>query len=420
LANASPSRLNRFAVAYALDPAGELAPVAPPDRELPATGEAVLYAHLARLVDVTDDEIVAAATRYGPLGPLRAVRVADPARYIYLLNRAILNERHHLDELHRWVASGSVIRIPARLAPLALLIVAFAEADPATSAELGELMDDPAPVIARSEPEQLWARLMRHHFQVAARVDIKPARARRWISKPDALVFVRVSLGRAVQLRPAARLVRSLLASFERDGGLAAIVEPAALGRFAVEVAPYHVAPFFGLSETETLAHWRAAAAELSHWRRAVHDLRTLRTSPTRTRVTPPLEVLRAYAGIRVAGASPAEFDDERALAGELSALLALRLQEIGAWPFPLGDILGTFGRALWSLWQPITTTAPPRRCTWSEGCTSTLPANAHGSRRYCDAHRTMAARDRAARNRARRRVGPPPARSERELRRGA
>jgi hypothetical protein len=403
---ATNSQLYRQSVAYKIDSNGELVPVAPPTAEIPARGEARLYRQLAGLASATDAEIAAAATRFGPLGPLRPITLSDPARYLYFLDWAIRNERRHFKDLRRWLASGSVLPIPARLAPLATLIVAFADADPDVSALLAEVFEalaEGGPVGARSAGPELVARLMGYQFRLSTNVDIPPPTANEWISQPDALVPVRVAPGSAAQLPVAANLVLSVLEMIERDGGVSALLDPSELGRFAAEVAPYHAARIFRLAPPETLDTWRLAARELADWTSAVRDLRILRAAPTRRRVSPPISALRAYGGVGEAEVAE-EIDDERALSAELSALLALRLQQIGAWPYPAEALVGTFGRALWSLWRPIKASAPPRRCAWPGKCSTVLSESSHGNRRYCEYHRRMAARDRAARSRARQR----------------
>jgi hypothetical protein len=115
-------------------------------------------------------------------------------------------------------------------------------------------------------------------------------------------------------------------------------------------------------------AEWRAACRELAGW---VRELAMPEASSTEGRAS-------------------------------LRAKLLLRLQHVDAWPFPTGELLGTFPRALWSLWQPITGHRPERRCTWPE-CTHLLPADAHGNRHLCDDHRLEALRLRSERNRRKR-----------------
>jgi hypothetical protein len=34
--------------------------------------------------------------------------------------------------------------------------------------------------------------------------------------------------------------------------------------------------------------------------------------------------------------------------------LMAMRLRQVDAWPYPSGEQLGTFARALWSVWQRL------------------------------------------------------------------
>ena len=90
---------------------------------------------------------------------------------------------------------------------------------------------------------------------------------------------------------------------------------------------------------------------------------------------------------------------DLHAQRGSAASLLALRLQQVEVWPRPDDYMVGTFGRALWSLWSPITGKRAPRRCQWRAGCTRLLPDGAHGNRRYCGEHRREVNRERAARN---------------------
>ncbi|HEY5433767.1 MAG TPA: hypothetical protein VIK13_00915 [Candidatus Limnocylindrales bacterium] len=96
--------------------------------------------------------------------------------------------------------------------------------------------------------------------------------------------------------------------------------------------------------------------------------------------------------------ATPAEISQPK-------ALLTLRLQQVDAWPYPSGEQLGTFGRALWTVWPRLVQQSPQRRCTWPE-CTTFLPVGAHGNRQHCDEHRREAPRLRSARQRQRARAG--------------
>ena len=122
---------------------------------------------------------------------------------------------------------------------------------------------------------------------------------------------------------------------------------------------------------TETLSAWRQAATGLQTWTAILRATRT---------------------------ANPAEISQPK-------ALLTLRLQQVDAWPYPSGEQLGTFGRALWTVWPRLVQQSPQRRCTWPD-CATLLPVGAHGNRDYCDQHRREAARLRSARTRQRTRAG--------------
>jgi hypothetical protein len=151
-------------------------------------------------------------------------------------------------------------------------------------------------------------------------------------------------------------------------GGLADLIPPGTLGRLATELRPYLSEGDLPLYPAESVAEWRKACLELAGW---VEEL-----------------------------SRPDATDPDRRSA--LRALLLYRLQTIDAWPYPREELLGTFPRALWSLWKPVTGQRPQRRCA-SQECTRLLPDDAHGNRRLCDEHRKEADRLRAARNRRRR-----------------
>jgi hypothetical protein len=203
----------------------------------------------------------------------------------------------------------------------------------------------------------------------AARINSDYARANK---------HVRVPLDAAAARRlPAAVKNWGLLISKGAElGGTAALIAPGSLGRLATELRPYFGPNDLPLYPAESVAAWRSACRELAEWTRAV--------------------------------SGPAEqLDQDRPT---LSALLVYRLQQVDAWPFPAGELLGTFPRALWSLWAPITDSRPPRRCAWFESCPTVLPSTAHGNRRYCPIHVREAARQRAASVRARARSSVIPA----------
>ena len=178
-------------------------------------------------------------------------------------------------------------------------------------------------------------------------------------------VTVHVQPGARRRLAPAAANWRTILDKAAEFGGLGELVPPGSLGRLATEFRPYFSEGDLPLYPAESVTEWRTACRELAGWVE---------------------ELARPDAGTA----------DRRSA---LRAMLLYRLQTIDAWPYPTGEVLGTFPRALWSLWHPVTGQRPQRRCE-EEGCTRFLPADAHGLRRLCDEHRNEHDRLRAARNR--------------------
>jgi hypothetical protein len=163
----------------------------------------------------------------------------------------------------------------------------------------------------------------------------------------------------------AAHYLRVLVRKAEEVGPTATLIPPDSLGRFATSIQPYieeNIIP------TETVSAWRQAATELQTWTAILRAART---------------------------ASQAEISQAK-------SLLTLRLQQVDAWPYPSGDQLGAFGRALWTVWPRLVGQAPQRGCSW-EGCSTLLPPGAHGNRQRCDEHRRECDRLRAADNRRRR-----------------
>jgi hypothetical protein len=171
----------------------------------------------------------------------------------------------------------------------------------------------------------------------------------RQLRKGGAHVRVVPKPGTGRYLDLAAHYLRVLVRKAEEVGPTATLIPPDSLGRFATSVQPYieeNIIP------TETVSAWRQAATELQTWTAILRAART---------------------------ASRAEISQAK-------SLLTLRLQQVDAWPYPSGDQLGTFGRALWTVWPRLTGQPPQRHCTW-EGCSTLLAPGAHGNRRHCDEH---------------------------------
>jgi hypothetical protein len=216
-----------------------------------------------------------------------------------------------------------------------------------------------------------------------------------------------VARRRAAGLLRARELLKRTWAAMGRDGGLAAAVEPGSIGRFATLAGQYRSGQDTGLSVLQGVDDWRRAAVELAAWGEAVRLLRGLAAGRDGAdQLNALLGQLREFAGVgtpeqpRPAARLADKIDTLR---GSAASLLTLRLQQVDAWPLPDDDTVGAFGRALWSLWSPITGKRAPMRCQWRAGCLRLLPEGVHGNRRYCDVHRREVDRERAARNRSRR-----------------
>ena len=99
--------------------------------------------------------------------------------------------------------------------------------------------------------------------------------------------------------------------------------------------------------------------------------------------------------------AEPAEDARERLL-----RWVTARCADAGVEPCPRSGLVGTEGRALWSIRDALMTRSEPRFCEWPD-CREPLPPGSYAHRKYCDAHRRELNRRRTA---ARRIRGVPPA----------
>ena len=358
MTNHGAAGLRHRPVRYALGPEGTLVATGPPDRELVARDEATLYRRLTALRDASDDVIVAAASRYGALGPVSRLRPPDPELYLWLLAQGMRSQSDWLTELRRWVATGGTVRIPARLAPTARMVVAFADLDPEVTAAIHQLLTgarDPVDL-----PDRFTERAGEALLAYEGAVDATTETFRTWISDPEALVLVKVHPGARSRLANSAALVRAIFEVAMASGGYPAL-DSHSFHSLAVEVSPYGVAPIFGLGGADTIESWRTASAELQLWADALRDLRALRRGGSAAR-TPALAPIQLAAGLPAALVSvDRSFTDPADLSAALATLLTFRLRRIGAWPYPADQLAGTFARALWGLWGPITDQRPPR-----------------------------------------------------------
>jgi hypothetical protein len=333
--------------------------------------------------------------------------LADERAMIWQLSQAMAQFFDGLDELDPWIEAGGSITIPGRLSVAANLIAAFAQVDP-------ELIDgllcalDPNASIPTEERARLRGLLWGEGLGTLGRYDSVSKTMARQTAEGERQAFVVVprAVG-AERLGLAREALKRTFAAMGRDGGMAAAVEPGGIGQFVTLTSQYRSAQDSVLSLPQAVDDWRRAAKELAGWAEAVRLLRRLAAGRDGAdQLEAVLGQLREFAGTGAAAqprpaARPAPNLD--ALRGAAASLLALRLQQVGAWPRPDDDIVGAFGRALWSLWSPITGKRAPRRCQWRAGCLRLLPEGAHGNRRYCDQHKREVARERAARNRSRR-----------------
>ncbi len=410
------SRLYRLIVNYAVGADGELVPAAPPLDRARATGERLLYRQLARLAEADAATIAQATSRYGPLGPTsEQPALGDERRLAWRLNEMVGSVVPAIEELHRWIAAGGgiAVAIPGRLSWAARLLIAAATMDEKVMDRFSRANEAFADgVDGRLSPEE--RSLYRKTFYgqvlaVLARYQATASEIEADTARGDELVHVRVPPGvTADRLRLAARLMASTFSPMAREGGIAATLEPGTLGRFDMLLGQYRNADGVPLGLSDTVEAWRRAAAELVVWEQAV---RLLRAADTRRDVAAPLRAalaaLRGFAGL---GAEDAPIPSPHAtdpvtLRNAAAALLTLRLQQVDAWPLPENEVVGAFGRSLWSLWPRVTSRQPARTCQWP-GCSRWLPTSAHGNSRYCqdrEEHKREAARQRAERNRRRR-----------------
>jgi hypothetical protein len=363
---ASPAVIYRLALTYEPAPDGRLVPCDLPARLVTAKDEGALYRRIAALASAPDAAIAAAASRYGPLGPVRPLSIPDRALFVWAMGEQFRQYVLGIGRLRLWIRTGGQTPVPGRLAPSAHLLAAIAETDPFTSQRVLDLLtaEDPQS-LSEAERERL-GRAFDHQEQVIFHaIGRREGLLRKQVTKGDSNVRVVPKPGTGRYLDLASRYLRVLVRKAEEVGTTGAVIPPDSIGRFATSVQPYiqeNIIP------TETVGAWRKGATELRTWTAILRAARTASES-------------------------------ERSQA---KAVLTLRLQQVDAWPYPAGDQLGTFGRALWTVWPRLVGQQPQRRCAW-EGCSTLLPTDAHGNRQHCDEHRRECDRLRAADNRRRR-----------------
>jgi hypothetical protein len=155
---------------------------------------------------------------------------------------------------------------------------------------------------------------------------------------------------------------------------------------------------------------WRELSIECALWRDAIDQLRLAETPGAMSAIPGDLRaaLVRLARSIGPVLGLP-ETDlirlDEDATATIRERLLRwiiARCALAGVEPRPRRGLVGTEGRALWSIHDALADVAPARRCEWPDECVELLPPGSYAHRRYCDRHRREAMRRRTARWRLR------------------
>lgn len=337
-----------------------------PIRKVPVRYEGNLYGRIARLVDAPAPAIAAAATRFGPLGPVVALSIPDRPGFLLTTSRRMRAMLDRIPKLHRWMATAGQAAIKGRDAVTAHAIAAYAEADPQLSAELVDwLSSDGAPLNDEDRNRLLAACDVLEELCLTA-LSRRIGEIVDDLAHPDRVTMVHPTPTAARRLRHGARLFSLLATKADEIGPASEVIPPDRLGSLGTELAPYF--PDGNIVPAESVDGWRAAARLLAAWTRLAHH--------------PSLLSVRQRRDLRDA--------------------LAAQLQGIDAWPLPTGDTLGAYARALWALWPIFGDSAVPRACE-GPACPNRLPSGAHGNQRFCQDHVREHDRRRAARNRARR-----------------
>jgi hypothetical protein len=160
----------------------------------------------------------------------------------------------------------------------------------------------------------------------------------------------------------------------------------------------------------EDINDWFALAVECALWRDAVDAMTRTQWGfvPLTDRDTlhvalRTLELRLVSMGV-VAGADRPRLESEPAEEARERLLrwITARCAAAGVEPRPQSGIVGTEGRALWSIRDALTARPPIRGCQWSE-CREPLPAGSYAHRKYCDRHRRETNNRRMVERRARR-----------------
>lgn len=224
--------------------------------------------------------------------------------------------------------------------------------------------------------------------------------------------------GRRHQLAPAARreIVPALLA-YWRAGDTPGLLDPAEppVPKLADPDTWRSVLILAGAMTARTIQtgdllvpqdrarDWQDLSMECALWRDALDRLRaaeqpqstasehmalTVALSDLARRVAPRL-------GLPATDLTTLDPRDTGMIRSRLVRWITARCAIGGVDPRPRSGLVGTEGRALWSICDALSEATPPRRCGWPEGCDELLPPRAYAHRRNCDRHRREASRRR-------------------------
>lgn len=156
----------------------------------------------------------------------------------------------------------------------------------------------------------------------------------------------------------------------------------------------------------ERARDWQDLSMECALWRDALDRLRVAEqprpTTSEHTALTVALSDLARRVGPRLGlpatDLTTLDPRDTDTIRSRLVRWITARCAIGGVEPRPRSGLVGTEGRALWSIRDALSEATPPRRCEWPEGCDVLLPPRAYAHRRHCDLHRREASRRRMRR----------------------
>lgn len=392
---------HRFVVDVVAQPDGTVvpAPRAAWRREA-ARDEGNLPERVAALADATDAQILAAASRVGPLRLRAGALVARDAFVREAVVHDALGLLIELDAAREWYATGM-----RRVAP------AHARIYVAAGAALASL---PAPT--RDAMEQLlsgqaWS-TGSDGDDAALLVPFAMAFGAAWLVTPPA-GSPEVVAGMTIAERlfralagldsfPAlsgaggsGRVVIELLTSF--PDFLRMVTQSRYAGSTAVAAGLNEVA-------TETLGNWRAAGASLGVLLETVALVAAVNARPLTGAET---RRLRSLAPLSVAW-RPSEDVTAAEIGDRLKPLLRARfeneLDTAGLWPVKRGVTAGAYWRAIASLWERLMDERLPKLCA-AEGCSRIV--GSRPNRLYCETHRAERHRQGVRESRAREALVP-------------